>query len=168
MKKISKAQLFKQLIKEAVREVIQEEVRDIIREELRNTKPLIKENKIAKPIPGPMSTTSNSRNPYEEFLPGIQQVKARQQAQQAQIKQIQGNKPKSPIEQLLFETKQNMTAEDFSAHTNTGNAAEVMPNFGSQVDTNQLSPELANSIGEIEDWNPTSVNLPMPPIPGMR
>lgn len=166
MKKLSKAQLFKKILKEAVREVIQEEIgdiRDIIREELRNNKPLIKES---KGVVRPTEISTRPKNPYEEFLPGIQQIRAKQAAIQNQIKQIQVNKPKTAIEELLLETENNMTVEDFQNTSNPGLVEQhITPNIPGNIDMGALSPEMAASIGEIEEWNPVSVNMP---AQGMR
>lgn len=167
MEKKSKAQLFKRLIKEAVREVLQEEIgdiREIIQEELQNIRPLLTERKKVTrteiEIKNGSTPATNRTNPYEAFLPGYAQVKARQQAMQ---QQVVPNKPQSVMDKLLAETAKNMTSEDFNTHTNTGNVESMsmpMPQQGMGA----MSQDMMNSIGEIEEWEPTNVGMPAPPI----
>jgi hypothetical protein len=170
MKKMTKAQLFKNIIKEAVREVIQEEVREIIREELEQSKTVIMEE---YPVAQrqQQQVVNPKRTSYDEFLPGYNKVKQAKQLIKQQQQQIINSKPKTVIDQLLEETKSKMNTQDFQNCSDIGNVEQAMVPTGAfqqlgGIDTSMLSPEMAASIGEIEEWEPQANN--MPAFPGFK
>jgi hypothetical protein len=168
MKKMTKAQLFKNIIKEAVREVIQEEVREILREELEQSKTVIMEHPVTQ---RQQQVVNPKRTSYDEFLPGYNKVKQAKQLIKQQQQQIINSKPKTVIDQLLEETKSKMNTQDFQNCSDIGNVEQAMvPTETSQqlggIDTSMLSPEMAASIGEIEEWEPQANN--MPAFPGFK
>lgn len=140
--KPTKSQIFKKLLKEAVREVIREELKTILIEQRnvqikdfndKNAKPLIREVK---------------RPDWSEFLP-----KSPQRAQQrpAYIPTTVSN----PLASLIQDTAKNMSGDEYSTIVNANSS---MINSQGSVGMNPQS--MMDSIGEIEDWNPTSVHLP--------
>lgn len=141
---MKKSEIFKKFLKEAVREVIHEEVRSIIREELANTKPLITEQ-------------ITTRRNFDEFLPGFN----KKPQQQKTVTKI----PSNPIEKILMETAKNMSGEEMRKIANVGPVVtkNVTPAYSSSPIQN-FNPQMMESIGEIEDWLPSTVNLPDFPI----
>jgi hypothetical protein len=137
MKQKSKASLFKELIKSAVREVIQEELRAVIREELKNNSKLLTEKAAPK------------RN-YEQFLPNRSTA-----SPASKIPPTFTVNETDPVKKMLALTAKSMTPQDFQ----NSKSSMIVEGPINQSMGMQMNPQMMESIGDIEEWTPTSINM---------
>ena len=143
----TKAQLFKKLIKEALREAIKEELPKIIREELQNTKPLVEAHQ---------DFVRDFTPNYKEFLPKqpVKPVGPNYSYQGTQTNNM------DPIKRILAQTAKNMTQEDFQSIRMNSDMVEMNAPVG--VANGMLAQNV--NIGEMQEWQPTNMkdfNFPM-------
>lgn len=129
-----KLYLLKEIIKDAVREVVQDELRQIIREELKGNKPVINES-------------------YKQFLPKPNNIRQNPRPIEAPMSKIISN----PIENMLKLTAQSMTGDEYRSISMGASNMMTTDN----IPAANFNPQMMESIGEIEEWSPSS-NIRMP------
>ncbi len=137
---MKKIEIFKQFLKETIREVLKEEL-ELLKEELKSNKPVLEES--IRP----------TRRSFEEFLPGIKKQNKPQQQVKPTV-QLSSN----PLEKILQQTAMSMTGQDFQ---NTGAGMLMEESVPIPM---QMNPAMMQSIGEIEEYTPSSMNLPNFPM----
>lgn len=126
--KPKKSQVLKEALKNAIREVIREELRGIIREELGPVKPLIENNKKVN---------------FQDFLPKPNQPR--------KIESTYSNTGGNIFNKLMQDTQRNMTSEDYKTIA-MGNTNVVDIPYPTEY-----SQGLADSIGEMQEWEPSNM-----------
>lgn len=143
----SKTQLFKNLIKEAVREVVKEELPQIIREELRKGKPMVEAHQ---------DFIKDYSPNYKEFLPKSPAKPVGPNYSYQDTK----TSPVDPIKRILAQTAKSMTQEDYQSIRMNSDMVEMNHPVG--VVNGTLAQNM--NVGEIEEWQPTNMkdfNFPM-------
>jgi len=133
---MTKSQILKKIIKEAVIEALHDELRTIIREELQNMKPLL-----SNPVTSPPKKKVN----FQDFLPGRRPM-TQNQPQKSGNALLAENLKGNPLAAFIQDTASKLTTDEMNNMV-SGNGVSAEPSMTMS----------AQDLGEIEDYTPSNM-----------